>query len=518
VPETDQTIDARVLGSRPVRAEDSAPHEPVEILAVDDNAGNLLALETALAPLGEKVVCASSGREALRQLLSRDFATVILDINMPDLDGFETARMIRSRARSSATPIIFVSAVSIDEADVRRGYSLGAVDYLCAPFVPEVLRAKVAVFVELHRKSEEARRQAERLRQRTRELEQSQRELRLSERMASLGTLCVGIGHDMGNLLLPISVWIDSDRLDELPPDLREGVQNLRACVQYLRRLASGLRLVSLDPSEEIGDSRVLPGEWVREVAPVLRTALPRGVSLEIDVPGDLPAVRIASHRLAQAVFNLVQNAGEALHELKNGVVRLSARLDRENGLVRIAVSDNGPGMPREVLARCLDPFFTTKTRGISTGLGLSLVHGVVHAAGGTLDVSSAPGEGTTFHFSLALVDDAPPVRAAALVTVADPRTQALAVALAGAAGCEVVSAAPSEAAGPVAWITDAIDGLEERAGAFLSESPGRHVFIITNEAVDLAGVTATPLTGSRGLAAQLRRFLSEPAGAVGAR
>lgn len=509
MPETDQTPRTRTPEPRPASADGGTPHEPVEILVVDDNAGNRLAVEAALAPLGEKVVSAASGQEALRRLLSHDFATVILDINMPDLDGFETARMIRSRARSATTPIIFMSAVSMDEADFRRGYSLGAVDYLCAPFLPDVLRAKVAVFVKLHRKTEEARRQAERLRQRTRELELSQRELRLSERRASLGTLCVGIGHDMGNLLLPVSVWIDSVCQDDLTPDLRDGVQSLRACVQYLRRLASGLRLLSLEPAEDAADSRVVLREWIAEVAPVLRTALPRGVTLKIDIPDNLPPVRIAAHRLAQAVFNLVQNAGEALRDTREGVIRLWASLEPERRVVQICVGDNGPGMSRDVMARCLDPFFTTKTRGISTGLGLSLVHGVVHAAGGTLDVKSEPGQGTTFLFSLSIADDAPPIRASILVTVRDPRTRALVTALAAAAGCEVVREIGNEDSGAAIWITDPIDGLERRAEEFVSQSDRRRVFVITDEPVDLVGVDTASLTGPQGIAVQLRRFLN---------
>src|SRR5690606_24770529 len=165
------------------------PRTPIDILLVDDNPGKLLALEAALAPLGQNLVTATSGRGALHQLLERDFAVIILDVNMPDIDGFETARMIRARQRSSHTPIVFVSAVNLDPDDALEGYALGAVDYIFAPIIPEVLRAKVAVFAELHRKTEEVRHQAERLRQRTEELERSQRELQLAERMATIGPL-----------------------------------------------------------------------------------------------------------------------------------------------------------------------------------------------------------------------------------------------------------------------------------------------------------------------------------------
>jgi signal transduction histidine kinase/DNA-binding response OmpR family regulator len=127
---------------------------------VDDLPEKLLAIESILAELEQNVVTSLSGRDALRQLLARDFAVVLLDVNMPDLDGFETARLIRQRPRSAHTPIIFVTGFS-DELLQSRGYELGAVDYILSPVVPEVLRTKVSVFVELYQKTEQVRRQAE---------------------------------------------------------------------------------------------------------------------------------------------------------------------------------------------------------------------------------------------------------------------------------------------------------------------------------------------------------------------
>jgi PAS domain S-box-containing protein len=144
------------------------------ILVVDDNPNKLFALETVLAPLGQRVVRALSGREALRRLLEEDFAVVLLDVRMTEMDGFETAELIRQRRRSERTPIIFVTAFAQAEADMARGYSLGAVDFVFSPIVPEVLRNKVSVFVDLHKKSEEVRRQSDRLR-RLEELEHQRR-------------------------------------------------------------------------------------------------------------------------------------------------------------------------------------------------------------------------------------------------------------------------------------------------------------------------------------------------------
>ena len=138
-----------------------AADEKVSILIVDDRPDKMLAYETILGDLKENIVCARSGKEALRQLLKQDFAVILLDVNMPGMDGFETAALIRQRPRSETTPIIFISAVNDTETHVSRGYSIGAVDYILTPVVPEILRAKIAVFVDLFKKTEQVKRQAE---------------------------------------------------------------------------------------------------------------------------------------------------------------------------------------------------------------------------------------------------------------------------------------------------------------------------------------------------------------------
>src|SRR5690349_18426041 len=140
-------------------------HEPVEILIVDDRAENLLALEAILERLGQKLVRAHSGDEALRLLLTHDFAVILLDVQMPGIDGFETARLIKSRERTRYIPIIFLTAISKDEEYIFEGYSVGAVDYMTKPFKPDILRSKVSVFVDLYQKQRQLAAQAEMLRQ-----------------------------------------------------------------------------------------------------------------------------------------------------------------------------------------------------------------------------------------------------------------------------------------------------------------------------------------------------------------
>src|SRR5262249_3332307 len=145
------------------RAQMTSADEKVNILLVDDQSANLLALESILSESGQSLVKAESGAAALKALLDREFAVILLDVQMPDLTGFETASLVRERDKSRDTPIIFLTALSRNETNVFRGYELGAVDYIFKPFHPEVLKAKINVFVELFRKREAIKHQAHEL-------------------------------------------------------------------------------------------------------------------------------------------------------------------------------------------------------------------------------------------------------------------------------------------------------------------------------------------------------------------
>jgi PAS domain S-box-containing protein len=162
----------------PDRSTEAAPRQRASILMVDDHPSNLLALEAILEPLGQELVKASSGEEALKRLLQRDFAVILMDVQMPGLDGFQTAALIKQRERTRTIPIIFLTALSRDAAHIFKGYAHGAVDYLLKPFDPEILRSKVSVFVDLFLKEQQLQRQAAMLRQRDREAMERQTELR----------------------------------------------------------------------------------------------------------------------------------------------------------------------------------------------------------------------------------------------------------------------------------------------------------------------------------------------------
>src|SRR5215469_3261336 len=173
-------------------------HEPVKILMVDDQPAKLLTYEVMLSELNETLIKVTSGREALECLLKNDVAVVLLDVSMPDLDGFELADLIRQHPRFQRTAIIFISAVHFTDLDRVKGYQRGAVDYISVPVVPELLRAKVSVFAELHRKTH----QLETL-NRELELRVAQRTEALvrSEKLAAMGRLAGIIAHEINNPL-----------------------------------------------------------------------------------------------------------------------------------------------------------------------------------------------------------------------------------------------------------------------------------------------------------------------------
>src|SRR4051812_16963527 len=185
------------------------------ILLVDDRADKLLALQAVLRDLNQNIVVAKSGKEALRHLLQTEFAVILMDVSMPGMDGFETAQLVRTRPATEHTPIIFVTSMNQSENQIARGYQLGAVDYILTPIVPQMLRSKVAVFVELFKRTEQIKRQGERLR----ELEEAAFTRRLNEavdrlenetkrnRFFTLAVDMLGIGDFEGRLLQANPAW-----------------------------------------------------------------------------------------------------------------------------------------------------------------------------------------------------------------------------------------------------------------------------------------------------------------------
>ena len=298
--------------------------------------------------------------------------------------------------------------------------------------------------------------------ERTAELEATHEQLRLADRLAAMGTLAAGLGHDMNNVLLPVRCRLDALDVEVLSAEAREHVEAVRKSTEYLQQLADGLHLLALDPDDPEASTEATDlNSWWKQVGPLLARGLPKHVAFNVKLPNDLPRLAVAPHRLTQAVLNLIVNAGEAVGE--DGRVELWAKPFEDDRLVRVGVTDNGHGMTSEVRRRALDPFFTTKKRGLGTGLGLSLVHGVVRQAGGSVEIDSAPSQGTTVVLSVPadrgsaernrLHRVAPSPVAA--VSVEDRRTATFVAAFLASAGFQVERVDPGGAGASALWITE---------------------------------------------------------------
>ena len=398
-----------------------------DILVVDDNPANLLAIESSLGDLGGRVVRAQSGSEALRTLLARDFALILLDVKMPSMDGFETARMIRQRKRSRHTPIIFITAHGRDDRDVLAAYELGAVDFLFKPIVPEVLRAKVSVFVELQRRADEMARQAELLREHERreyerdlgEQRRSWDEEALRQRMDELAEadrrkdeFLAMLGHELRNPLAPILSGLDllKVRQDPKVDPVSVTVQGrMRRQLEHLTRLVDDL----LDLSRintgviELHKAPVLLQDVIEQALVTSRPLIEESEHcLTLDLPEHPVTVLGDSVRLTQIVANLLNNA--ARYTDKRGSIQLVCR--ELPDAVELRVTDTGRGIAREILPRVFDMFVQERRGNGGLGLGLTLVQRLVTLHGGTVTAhSDGVGKGSEFVVRLPIARDLAP-------------------------------------------------------------------------------------------------------------
>ena len=386
------------------------PNHTVNILLVDDQPANLVALEAMLQGLGQNLIKAESGREALKWLLTHEFAVVLLDVKMPDMDGFETATLIRQRDKSRHTPIIFLTAADKSQEQAVRGYAVGAVDYLVKPVVPEFVRSKVAVFVELAKKSELLRRQAELLRAselEARELAEAQAELvrDLEHKNRELESFSYAVSHDLRAPLRRIDSFsraVQESQGGRLDDEGRRYLDRVREATQGMSQLIDDVlylaRVTRADMREQEVDLSALVGlllERMREAEPERQVEFKIRPGVIVTADGQL---------LRIAVQNLLDNAWKFTARAP------SARI--EFGMTTIAgetayfVRDNGAGFDMAYVDRLFGPFqrLHLASEYPGSGIGLATVQRIIHRHGGRVWAEGMVGQGATFHFTIGRV------------------------------------------------------------------------------------------------------------------
>jgi signal transduction histidine kinase len=382
--------------------------ETVNILIVDDSPQNLEAMEALLQRPDRLVIKAGSGQEALRWLLRQEVAVILLDIRMAEMDGYETAALIRKREKTRHLPIIFLTAFNKEAADVMKGYSFGAVDYIFKPIVPAILCAKVDVFVELYKTTHALQKKNE-------DLERTEQDLlRTNERLEELNRLkssfvsvasheirtpVTGIKGHVENMLSGIGGPI-TDKQRHYLTRITHNVDRLMRIIQELldlARIEAGqlqLHLASIPVAQLI--------HYVaEEFEPMARE---RQISLETSDKATGLCVNGDEGKLHHVLNNLVHNAIK--FSPVGGHVEVEA-VKREDGALQFRVSDTGPGIPASDLSKIFDKFYSSQsvppdTRG--AGLGLTISKSLINLHGGNLWVTSTPGQGSSFYFDLPAV------------------------------------------------------------------------------------------------------------------
>jgi PAS domain S-box-containing protein len=350
-----------------------------------------------------------------------------------------------------------------------------------------------------------------RVTERTNALEATNDRLQLSERLAAIGTLAAGLGHDIHNLILPMRCRLDALFAADLGDEAGEHLEGIAHAVEYLDKLTSALRGLAKNPLAEFasGALTLLP-QWWSDISPLLRMILRKDIDLISELPSGLPPLAIPSHALTQAVVNLVTNAGDAI--VGTGRVRVWARLVAGEGPLRraqVGVTDNGPGMVADVRNHALDPFFTTKTRQFSTGLGLPLVNAIVAAVGGWVEIDSAAGKGTTVILTIPVVKQetgeavAPgsesEERRVATIAVRDARLAALMAAMLRPLGFDLAPDSQHDRRDGGLLITEPVPGAYETACRYLQEGPSRRVIVVGGDGEEWRRIGAMVVDLSQG-------------------
>ncbi len=381
------------------------------ILIVDDHPENLLALESILESPDLNILKASSGNEALGVLLDYEVSLVLLDVQMPGMDGFETAELMRSNEHTKNIPIIFVTAISKQRKHIFKGYEAGAVDYLYKPLDLEVLKSKVKAFIEFFKHKKELELTTTKLKETVKELNRAKRLAEESTKSKSL--YLANMSHEIRTPLNGIIGIAELGLMDTDLTDLqKERLQDIKTSGETLLEIINGILDISKIEANmlEIEEAEFSLRDMIEKVFAIISLkALNNGNELVCDVQHDIPDTLIGdSLRIRQILVNLLSNANKFT---KNGTITLSIKqedLIEEQIRLSFSVKDTGIGIPASKIHTLFDTYTqahksTTREFG-GTGLGLYISQSLAKLMGGTIKIDSAEGKGSEFYFSLNLL------------------------------------------------------------------------------------------------------------------
>ena len=424
--------------------------EEQKILIVDDKEENLIAIEAQLERPELMIHKARSGNEALGMSIANNYALILMDVQMPEMDGFEAATILRSSSRTRHVPIIFVSAISKEQQHIFKGYDAGAVDYIFKPVDVHILNSKVNIFLEIDRQRKVVEQKNELLQREITERRMLETQLVQAQKLESIGQLAAGISHEINTPMQYVrdntrffqDAFSDIRNLLESYENLLEAVRagsDVSDCIQQVEEAGETAELDYL--LEEIPNAlaQTMEGiEWVNKIVRSMKSfshpAVEDKIAVDINqsiestitisrnewkyvaemvtqLEPSLPLVPCFPGEFNQVILNIIVNAGQAIAEVikddsekTKGTITVSTL--RHGDDVEIRIGDTGPGIPDKVKSRVFDLFFTTKDVGKGTGQGLAMAHSViVKKHGGSLTFESEEGRGTTFIIRLPIND-----------------------------------------------------------------------------------------------------------------
>ncbi|MGR3176795.1 MAG: response regulator [Candidatus Anammoxibacter sp.] len=411
----------------------------MEILIVEDEIASRMRLQKLMENIGD---CESveNGEDALKVAMSENPPDLILlDIEMPGIDGYEVCKRLKANTQTKDIPVIFLTSHNEIES-ITRGFELGSVDYISKPYHKEEVQSRVRTHLLLKKIQEDLiaknvilENQIKETQEKTEQLREKDIQLIEMDRIVGVGTLAAGIAHEINNpmsfvkssanalrksvnkMVVAVEFWDDKPVQESLQKEYKDFLEQInfehltgsmdskfdriKKGIDRIVKIVSNLKSFSMVSEEDTGEINV--NQSLEEVVNVLLSKGFENVEF-IKEFQDVSVIECVSSDIKQCFFNTIKNALDAIEN--NGIIRINSSYDEKQARVIVKIIDNGVGMTPEVLKQAFNPFFTTKQVGLGTGVGLSIIERIIKRYGGTIDISSKEGEGTTVTMAFPVV------------------------------------------------------------------------------------------------------------------